>query len=75
MTLSGGQKARLALARALYAERDVYLFDDVFSSLDTHVAQHVFYYAIKGVLATKTIIIVSNNIEVNMNTLMLVFIH
>lgn len=42
VTLSGGQRARLSLARALYSNRDVYLFDDVTSSLDANVADHVF---------------------------------
>lgn len=37
-TLSGGQKARVSLARALYSNRDIYLFDDPFSAVDTKVA-------------------------------------
>lgn len=32
--LSGGQRARISIARALYSNRDIYLFDDVFSSVD-----------------------------------------
>ncbi|KAK9831669.1 hypothetical protein WJX74_005261 [Apatococcus lobatus] len=46
--LSGGQQARLALARALYQEADVYLLDDVLAALDPKVAQWVLEHAIAG---------------------------
>lgn len=42
VTLSGGQKARVSLARAVYADRDVYLLDDPLSALDSAVAKHIF---------------------------------
>lgn len=38
VNLSGGQKARIALARALYSDRDIYLLDDIISAVDVHVA-------------------------------------
>ena len=41
MTLSGGQKARVALARALYADADVYLLDDPLSAVDTSVGNDI----------------------------------
>lgn len=52
-TLSGGQKRRVALARALYQDSDVYLLDDPLSALDAHVAQHVFERCIMGAMKGK----------------------
>ncbi|KXT16703.1 hypothetical protein AC579_5264 [Pseudocercospora musae] len=40
--LSGGQRSRIALARALYASTSIYILDDVLSGLDFNTAQHVF---------------------------------
>ncbi len=42
MTLSGGQKARLALARAIYSDADIYLLDDPISAVDAKVAKDIF---------------------------------
>ena len=42
MTLSGGQKARVNLARAVYRNVDVYLLDDPLSAVDTEVARNIF---------------------------------
>ncbi|CAD8095839.1 unnamed protein product [Paramecium sonneborni] len=47
ITLSGGQKARISLARALYQTPDLYLFDDPLSAVDAKVAQNIFTIAIK----------------------------
>lgn len=41
-TLSGGQKARLALARAIYADADIYIMDDPISAVDAKVAKDIF---------------------------------
>jgi len=42
VSLSGGQKTRISLARALYSNADVYLLDDPFSAVDIHVGRHIF---------------------------------
>jgi ATP-binding cassette subfamily C (CFTR/MRP) protein 4 len=42
ITLSGGQKARLAYARALYADADIYLLDDPISAVDSKVAKKLY---------------------------------
>ncbi|CAM0913131.1 unnamed protein product [Alopecurus aequalis] len=48
LNLSGGQRARLALARALYHDSDVYLFDDILSAVDSNVASWILEKAIMG---------------------------
>ena len=42
INLSGGQKARVSLARAVYADRDILLMDDPISALDANVKKNVF---------------------------------
>lgn len=42
VTLSGGQKARVNLARAVYRDADIYLLDDPLSAVDTSVGKHLF---------------------------------
>ena len=42
INLSGGQRARVSFARALYSEADIYLFDDPLSAVDANVAKKLF---------------------------------
>ncbi len=42
ITLSGGQKARVALARAVYHDADLYLLDDPLAAVDAHVGKDLF---------------------------------
>lgn len=62
VTLSGGQKARLSLARALYSRSDIYLLDDPLSAVDAKVANHIFEKAIRGMLKDKTVILVTHHL-------------
>lgn len=66
ISLSGGQKARLSLARATYARADTYLLDDPLAAVDEHVAQHLIEHVIgpRGLLKSKTKLLVTNKISV-----------
>ncbi|KAM4612066.1 ATP-binding cassette sub-family C member 10 isoform 2-T2 [Polymixia lowei] len=63
VTLSGGQKARLALARAVYMEKEIYLLDDPLAAVDTDVAHHLMQKCIMGILKGKTRILCTHRIE------------
>ena len=41
INLSGGQKTRISLARALYSNKDIYLLDDILSAVDVHVGKFI----------------------------------
>ena len=58
--LSGGQKARVSLARAVYADADLYLLDDPLSAVDFKVGQHIFETCIKDLLGDKMRVLTSH---------------
>ncbi|XP_023819171.1 multidrug resistance-associated protein 4-like [Oryzias latipes] len=62
-TLSGGQKARVNLARAVYQEADVYLLDDPLSAVDAKVGRHLFEKCICGVLKKKPRVLVTHQLQ------------
>ena len=63
VALSGGQRARVSLARAVYMDADLYLLDDPLSAVDTKVSQHIFERCIKGILCNKTRLLTSHQVE------------
>ncbi|KAL2912040.1 hypothetical protein HK105_208469 [Polyrhizophydium stewartii] len=63
INLSGGQKARVALARAIARDADIYLLDDPIAALDAHVGKQVFDDAICGVLRGKTVFLVTHQLH------------
>ena len=63
INLSGGQKARVSIARALYSDSDIYLFDDPISALDAHVGRNIINNAICDYLKNKTRILVTHAIQ------------
>ncbi|KZV91533.1 P-loop containing nucleoside triphosphate hydrolase protein [Exidia glandulosa HHB12029] len=63
LTLSGGQKARITLARAVYSSAAVLLLDDVLAALDVHTSKWIVDKCFKGdLIAGRTIILVTHNI-------------
>lgn len=62
-SLSGGQKARINLARAIYREADIYLLDDPLSAVDIHVSKHLYDLCINGYLYNKTRILVTHQVH------------
>ncbi|XP_023231554.1 multidrug resistance-associated protein 4-like [Centruroides sculpturatus] len=61
--LSGGQKARINLARALYLNADIIVLDDPLSSVDPPVAEHIFHKCIMQYLKNKIRIIATHQAQ------------
>ncbi|KAL4486706.1 hypothetical protein ABPG72_022181 [Tetrahymena utriculariae] len=65
--LSGGQRQRIAICRALYQNCDIYLFDDIFSSLDVHVAEKIYQSVVVEFLikkSKKTVLLVTSHFSI-----------
>eukprot|EP01119_Soliformovum_irregulare_P000193 TRINITY_DN1013_c0_g1_i2.p1 TRINITY_DN1013_c0_g1~~TRINITY_DN1013_c0_g1_i2.p1 ORF type:complete len:1143 (+),score=404.47 TRINITY_DN1013_c0_g1_i2:123-3551(+) len=63
INLSGGQRARIAMARAVYCDSDIYIFDSPFSALDLHTGIHIFDHCLRDLLKEKMIILVTHHFE------------
>ncbi|RCK55100.1 Oligomycin resistance ATP-dependent permease YOR1 [Candida viswanathii] len=63
ITLSGGQKARINLARAVYAESEIILLDDVLSAVDARVGKHIVEHCILGLLKDNTRILATHQLS------------
>ncbi|XP_036361692.1 multidrug resistance-associated protein 4 isoform X2 [Octopus sinensis] len=63
ITLSGGQRARVSLARALYMDADIYILDDPLSAVDTNVGRHIFNNCINQYLKDKPRILVTHQLQ------------
>ena len=61
VSLSGGQRARVNLARAVYADADIYLLDDPLSALDMNVSKEIFDRCICDVLSDRIRVIITHN--------------
>ncbi|ROW05942.1 hypothetical protein VPNG_08472 [Cytospora leucostoma] len=64
ITISGGQKQRLNIARAIYFDADIILMDDPLSAVDAHVGRHIFDNAILGLLKDKCRILATHQLWV-----------
>ena len=60
VVLSGGQKARVSMARALYSNADIYLLDDPLSSVDAIVGRHIFEKYICNALRDRLCLLVTH---------------
>ncbi|XP_044250789.1 probable multidrug resistance-associated protein lethal(2)03659 [Drosophila takahashii] len=62
-SLSGGQKARISLARAVYREASIYLLDDPLSAVDSNVARHLFEHCMRGYLRDRIVILATHQLQ------------
>ena len=62
VNISGGQKARISLARAIYSDADIYLLDDPLSAVDPQVASDIFTHCIRGKLKNKAVVLVTHQL-------------
>jgi ABC-type lipoprotein export system ATPase subunit len=64
INLSGGQKSRIALARAVYSDHEIFLLDDILAALDSIVGKKVFDRVVCGLLRKKLRILVTHKEDI-----------
>ncbi|KAJ5675972.1 hypothetical protein N7462_008869 [Penicillium macrosclerotiorum] len=64
ITVSGGQKQRLNIARAIYFNAELVLMDDPLSAVDAHVGRHIMDKAICGLLKDRCRILATHQLHV-----------
>lgn len=73
--MSGGQRARLSFARALYSDSDIYLLDDPLSAVDAKVAKVMFHRGIKQYLKDKLVILSTHHIHFAIDSMNLIVLN
>ena len=63
LNISGGQRARIALARACYADSDIYLLDDPLSAVDPNVRRRLYLNCLRGFLKSKAVVLVTHQLS------------
>ncbi|KAG9332913.1 hypothetical protein JZ751_014058, partial [Albula glossodonta] len=63
VTLSGGQRARISLARAVYKDADLYLLDSPFTHLDIVTEKEIFERCFCKLMASKTRVVVTSKLD------------
>jgi ATP-binding cassette subfamily C (CFTR/MRP) protein 4 len=63
ITLSGGQRARINLARAVYRNADIYILDDPLSAVDASVGRQLFDQCIRGSLQEKCVVLATHQVQ------------
>ena len=63
IALSGGQRSRIGLARAIYRKSSVVLLDDPLSAVDRHVSKLIWDKCIQGLLKDATVLITTHQLN------------
>lgn len=65
VSVSGGQKARISLARTIYSDADLIILDDPLSAVDAHVGKSIMQNCIQGHLVKnkKTVVLVTHQLQ------------
>ncbi|KAH3675902.1 hypothetical protein WICPIJ_009219 [Wickerhamomyces pijperi] len=75
VNLSGGQKARLSLARVVYSDSDIVLLDDVLSAVDANVGKTIVENLLLGLIKGKTIVLATHQLSLTSKADRVVFVN